>query len=366
MSTATDYRGAGAAVPPINELLHPHEQSRFGLALFAAGGFLFLLFVVVAASGAGALIGAIALLAVVVGSVWIGLQLARARLVGRSVRVTPETFPEVQGALDAVRLQLDYRRPIEVFVTEKGDPPISCTTYLSTRIILIQGDFVAGLLDAPKRPQLTFLLAREIGALKSRHSRLEGALLVLAAANALQFVKIFITPYYRATAYSGDQIGLACCGSLEAALQATGRLLVGKELAGGLPLGGFLPQAVAVRTGALTRWVQLFADEPHVTSRYVNLLAFAHARQPETVQRLRGTLDPVGVQHLDHVCATSVHLRPAYGQAPSYPPPSGPPAAPPAAPRLADYPPPTAAPVQRDQSTAERPRPHLDYPPPRP
>jgi hypothetical protein len=238
---------------PIEKLLHPTEASRFQLALLASGGFLFLLFLLLAAGGGAALGTGLVFFTIVPASIWITLQIARARLMGRSLRVTHATYPEIVAELEHVCRLLDYRRPIEVYVTEKGDPPLSTTSYLGTRIILMEGDFVAGLLAAPERAQLRFLIGREIGALKARHHRLNGALALLAAANALQFVKPLVTPWYRATAHSGDQIGLAVCGSLDAALLATGRLLVGRELARRLPVGGVLPQAVAVRHGTLTR-----------------------------------------------------------------------------------------------------------------
>jgi hypothetical protein len=90
----------------------------------------------------------------------------------------------------------------------------------------------------------------------------------------------FLLPYYRATTYSGDQIGLACCGDFDAALEATRRLLVGSRLAPSVTAGAVLPQATLVQRQLLPRFAQLFLREPHVANRYVNLLCFGRYFDP--------------------------------------------------------------------------------------
>jgi hypothetical protein len=297
-------------LPPIKSMLYPGERWRFAIAAVASIAFLLFILAVLIAAGVAALAGGLIALAAVVASVWLVLQLGRARLLGNAVKVTPMTFPSLQLLLDDVCEQLAYWRRIDVYVTPKGDPPVNLVTYLGTHIILIEGGLVAELLDQPTMAQLRFLIARHVGALKARQYRLDVLLVILGAANALQFVKPFLLPYYRATAYSGDQIGLACCGSVEAALEATARLLVGKELAPELPLGGVVPQAALVKERVMPRLAQFMSPAPHVINRYLNVLMYGRSREPETTDRLSAALGAVELGALEELWRTCPHHVP--------------------------------------------------------
>jgi hypothetical protein len=260
------------------------------LALLASGlALLFPFLIIIHTGGIGDII---VILAIIVGTIWITIQLSRARLLGRSVRVDKSTFPEVDAIVADVCTTLDYRRRIEVYITEKATPTsIVTTSLLGTRLIVIEGGLVADLLQPGKQPQLTFLIGRSIGALRARHMRLEVLIRILEAAEVLKYVAPFIRPYYRATAYSGDQIGMMCCSDLEAALEATRRLLVGSEMASKVSAGVAVPQALLVKQRLLPRLVQLLAVEPHVTNRYANLLCFGRYHAPELWAQMVDTLD---------------------------------------------------------------------------
>lgn len=285
--------------PSITPLLHPTEPSRLALALIASAlALLFPFLVLIHTGGIGVILE---LLAIVIASIWVGIQLSRARLLGRSVRVDANTFPDVQAIVAEVCATLDYRRRIEVYITEAVSPSIVTTSLLGTRLIVIEGDLVADLLQPVKRPQLTFLIGRSIGALRARHMRLEVLIRVLEAAEVLKYVAPFIRPYYRATAYSGDQIGMMCCSDLEAALEATRRLLVGSEMASQLSAGAAVPQALLVKQRVLPRLVQLLAVEPHVTNRYANLLCFGRYHAPELWAQIFGSMDEYEQRCLDEI-----------------------------------------------------------------
>jgi hypothetical protein len=275
--------------PSIGPLLHPTEPSRLALALIASGlALLFPFLIIIHTGGIGVII---VTLAIIVGTIWVTIQLSRARLLGRSVRVDKSTFPEVDAIVADVCATLDYRRRIEVYITEKATPSIVTTSLLGTRLIVIEGGLVADLLQPGKQPQLTFLIGRSIGALRARHMRLEILIRILEAAEVLKYVAPFIRPYYRATAYSGDQIGMMCCSDLEAALEATRRLLVGSEMASKVDAGVAVPQALLVKQRLLPRLVQLLAVEPYVTNRYANLLCFGRYHAPELWAQVVDTLD---------------------------------------------------------------------------
>jgi hypothetical protein len=295
-----------ATAASIKPLIHPTEPSRLALALVAAGVALIILIVVAAvASNAGAL-GYLFLFALFIGgSLWFGQQLLRARLLGRSVRVGSDTFPALQELLDEVRSTLGYQKRIDVYVVDKGAAPIAMSSYLGTRIVVIEGGLVADMLTPEGRAQLTFLLGRSIGALCARHTRLNTVVAFLGAMDALKYVSPFLRPWYRASVYSGDQIGMACCSNLEAALLATRRLLVGKELADDLPSGNVVPQACLVQRNLLPRLIQLLAPEPHVTNRYANLICFARYHDPVLWEQLRASMPPAQQAAVDVLWARS-------------------------------------------------------------
>ncbi|HEX5308051.1 MAG TPA: hypothetical protein VFW38_03115 [Solirubrobacteraceae bacterium] len=283
----------------ITPLLHPTEPSRLALALVASAAALLLPLLIMIHTGG---IGSVLLVLVTVfGTIWVGIQLSRARLLGRSVRVDANTFPEVQEIVDVVCETLDYRRRLEVYVTEKATPSIVTTSLLGTRMIVIEGDLVADLLPPHKRAQLTFLIGRSVGALRARHMQLELVIRILEAAEVLKYVFPLIRPYYRATAYSGDQIGMMCCSDLDAALEATRRLLVGPGMASELTAGAVVPQALLVKQRLLPGLVQLLAVEPHVTNRYANLLCFGRYHVPDLWERLFASMDEHERRCLDEI-----------------------------------------------------------------
>ena len=360
----------------IKSLTYPGEAWRFIVAAVGSAAFLLLVLGLLLAAGAATFVFALILIGLTVGSVWWAVQIARARLLGNSVKVTPMSFPDLHALVEDVCRQLDYRRRIDVHVVHKSEPSVGLMTYLGTHVILIEGGLTAELLALPNRAQLRFLIARHIGALKARHYRLDVLLVMVGAANALQFAKPFVLPYYRSTAYTGDQIGLACCGSLDAALEATGRLLVGKELAPEMPLGGVLPQACLVKERLLPRFAQFLSPDPHVINRYVNLLMYGRLHDLETWRRFCAALGPTQAHQLDELWVGSPHRQgvdafgitahavagSAFGQPPRA---SGDPARPEAPRPLAAFPPPSS---QGDQVARPAfPPPHVpvpDFPPP--
>ena len=53
----------------------------------------------------------------------------------------------------------DYHRRVDVYIVQKANPSAQMTSYLGTKVIVLEGMLIADLL-ADQRPQLTSLLAR--------------------------------------------------------------------------------------------------------------------------------------------------------------------------------------------------------------
>jgi hypothetical protein len=292
----------------IAALLHPTEHSRLLIALCSStivfGTLGVILFVFQGPFGVGILV---ATWVPLIGAVWLVLQVLRARLLGRSIRVTADSLPEIQSLLDEVRESLDYHRAIDVYVAQDVSPPVSITSFMGTKILLLEGDLIGDLLKKGHRGQVTFLLASCVGALKARHERFAPLLVLITSISTLRVLNPFLQPYYRATTYSGDQIGQVCCGSLDAALAATARLLVGKQLEPDLQIKGVLDQAETVRRRPLTRVAQLMLDEPHLPNRYLNLLLFARRTDQPGWSAFERTLDDESARRLQRLWEGSHH-----------------------------------------------------------
>ncbi|HEY8202804.1 MAG TPA: hypothetical protein VII47_15810, partial [Actinomycetota bacterium] len=66
------------------------------LAVGAAAIIILLFLIVLAAASVSALLIVLLFLGLVIGAVWVGIQIHRARLLGHAVQVNPDTLPELQ------------------------------------------------------------------------------------------------------------------------------------------------------------------------------------------------------------------------------------------------------------------------------
>ena len=311
---------AGPAAPPVSAvpmrsldiraLQHPAEDSRLLLALSASAVvFGFAAMAVYAIVGWAVLVEYAAYIAAFGVVVWVSLQIFRSRLLGGAVRVTETTLPELQSVFDEVRARLNYHKPVDVYVMDKVDGGSSMTSYLGTRLIRIEGGLAADLLGDDHRAELRFMIGRHVGQLKARHQRLLPIMLAISLVDSLKFLQLFLAPYYRATAKSGDQIAAACSGDIQATAGMMNRLLVGKELGPRLVVKGVLDQAAIVKRRWLPRLAQLFQSQPHATNRYLNLLAFFARVAPEEIDRWRASLDEDTASRLTAAINASAHKR---------------------------------------------------------
>lgn len=301
-----------ASVPlDIRALLHPAEHSRLLIALSScAVVFGVAAMIVYQAEGWAALPTYGAIFAAACALVWLSLQVFRSRLLGGAVRVSEATFPDLQSIFDEVRTRLNYHKQVDVYVMDKVDGGSSMTSYLGTRLILIEGGLAAELLCEERHAELVYLIGRHIGQLKARHQRLTLIMLAISMVHSTKFLQFFLAPYYRATVKSGDQIAAACCGDIRATAGMMNRLLVGKELGPRLVIKGVLDQATAVRRRWLPRLAQLFMNNPHSTNRYLNLLAFFARVAPDEIGAWRATLDEATASRLTAAIDASPNRRP--------------------------------------------------------
>jgi hypothetical protein len=307
--------GGTAPVAPIDfrSALHPFEGSRLILALSASfvvlGGGVALAVVTIRPFDPALLIVYALVGIITIISIWVALQVQRARLLGNSIRVGPDSLPDVHTALATVRQQLAYDRRVDVYVAAEVKDKATWLSFLGHRVILLEGDFVAGLLSSEGQAGLRFITGSFIGALKARHARLLPILILLQIFDSVKFLALFVNPYLRATRHSGDQLGYLCSGDLKVAISAAGRLLVGKDVEPDLGVRGVLDQVTSVQTRFWPRLAQVLTQTPHLVNRYLNILAFSARVVPQDFHAFTQNLSEDTRQRLDLLLATNPHAK---------------------------------------------------------
>ncbi|MER6306291.1 hypothetical protein [Streptomyces sp. NPDC001657] len=287
----------------LEHVRHPYEVSRRILATLTT--------VVAYIIGLAILIGAPLsglILLILIISIWFGITLWRARLLGGAVKVTEDSFPEINATLNTLRQQLDYRKGIDIFVSDDVDGKAQLISLLGHRVLIIDGGF-ANELKGEEYARLRFMMGSFVGALKARHLRFTLIAVLLDQLNKLKFASPLLNPYIRATIYTGDQIGYLCSGSLESSLAVLARYMVGKDMAPQISAPGILEQADLVQKQALPRYSQLLQSRPHLVNRYVNVIAFAACVNPAEYRTFESGLDPAPRQMLHTLLSSSPQGR---------------------------------------------------------
>lgn len=287
----------------LEHMRHPHETSRRTLATLTT--------VVVYLIGlafiiASPLYGLILIFLII--SLWFGISLWRARLLGGAVKVTEESFPEINRILNTLRRQLDYRKDIDLYVSDDVDGKAQLLSLLGHRVIIIDGGFTNEL-RGEEYARLRFMMGSFVGALKARHLRFTLLATLLDQLNKLKFASPLLNPYIRATIYTGDQIGYLCSGSLDSSLAVLVRYMVGKDMASELSAHGILKQAALVQNKALPRYSQLLQSNPHLVNRYINVIAFAARVRPTEYRTFESGLDSAPRQLLHTLLSSSPQGR---------------------------------------------------------
>lgn len=279
----------------LRRLRHPKERSRFLLAQLVCWPLALL------ATGLAALTygGALLVFGMVVLAIWFGLQIAKANLLGHAVRADEATFPWIMRFVDEARARLGVRQPVEVFVFEDGSIQAYLAKFFRTQIVVLTSGMVGRPDDAATRRQVEYVLARFVGAIAAKHTRTTFLRVLVDRLERAWVFNLLLWPYERAVQYSGDRIGLALTGDLEAAVHALQRTMVGDELGRALAPATLERQAREV-DGVFGTLARLVSPFPHMVHRVRSLLAFAAVELPEQHRLLTGEsgaalfLDPPG------------------------------------------------------------------------
>lgn len=213
---------------------------------------------------------------------WIGLELMRAALIGNAVKVGPDNFPEISNILRDVKKKIGYSKDVEIYIIEDGSINMIIYRFFSSKFIVIHSSFVESCEASKDYRDIEWAIARFVGYLKIKKDHYYPIVFeIMESIKNIPLINLLVLPYERCIIYSGDRIGLALCGELEAAITGLGKLMIGKTLYGKVSSETFISQSRIVNSSFFAAVSRFFSGYPHMTDRYLNIMSFAKDSAPE-------------------------------------------------------------------------------------
>lgn len=238
-------------------------------------------------------------------TLWLAHAFAKAYLMGNAVRISNNNFPEVARLVEEVKFILDYPGEVPVFVVDNPEFNASFSKFLKIQFIVLRVDLVEELLEQREVIQLKWVIARYIGTLKAKQVRFDILKVLLSTIERIKLFNLFILPYERAIQFTGDNIGLAACGSLPEVMKAFDKYLFGSQLAKHLALAGILEQSKENRKDFMAYLFWALSPQPPIIDRYLNLLAFSKKYFPQQFKSYTERLGPTAFNEISEILPTT-------------------------------------------------------------
>jgi len=260
----------------VSACTHPRQFPRFLLALVFC-----LALAPILAAGA-ALFTAILLLPLLVLAVWLARETAYAHFRGNAIMVSELNYPRIHNLTQELKETLGVTRNVYVFVYEQGSFNAFLMRLFFRRAVFLNSEILeTGVSD----DEVRWLVGRFVGYLRcQRRSGPAGWLIRMT--QQLGFTGVFTLPYDRAMVYTGDRLALAAIGGdISTAASAMQKLFVGRLLGYSVNPVGLVEQHRQIKGSLFGFWARLASPFPHMTARFVDLVAFAKRRYPEQFER---------------------------------------------------------------------------------
>lgn len=260
------------------QYVHPSERSRFILALVFSIPLLLGVAALVFASY-GSLLFFIGL---AVLFMWIVYEIFYAKFVANAIRVSGSNYPRLQDLLVEMKAQIGTDKKVDMFVYQQGEFNAYFKRFFTRRAVFLNSELLEqGVSD----DELRWLIGRFLGRIRSRElTNVFGW--IIAIAKKLLIFNLFLMPYERATAYTGDRVALACInGDISVAVSTMNKLLVGRGLGYSVNPAGIVEQNRDVKGSFFAFLARLMSDLPHTIPRYVDMIGFANKKFPDEFQK---------------------------------------------------------------------------------
>ncbi len=208
---------------------------------------------------------------IVVAMVYV--TLARGRLLGSSVRVNELQYPRVFTIVKRACAALEIPMPI-IFVREDNYVPAVALGFGEPYALVLSSHWIELFSD----DELAFMIGRELGHIAAGHTRFHSLLSVNGNENPL--ISLIFGAWLRRCALTCDKVGLLCCGSVDAAVQAMG-IAAFHSFGRMVDYEAFAEQNAEVQSDSVLRWGEWLSSEPYATRRIASLRAFIATQRYE-------------------------------------------------------------------------------------
>ena len=196
------------------------------------------------------------------------VSLARGRLLGSSIRVRPEEFPNVVAIVERASRRLGVATP-QVFIRDDYLVPLNSIGLGEPYALVLSSQYLQLFTDA----ELAFMVGRELGHIAAGNTRLLS--LINASGRTNPVVTSLFGGWIRQTEYTADRAGLLCT-PLAAALKA---IAVSTFHVSGRAVESAMlhDQRRDIESDIILRLGEITANVPYAVNRVRELEAFANS-----------------------------------------------------------------------------------------
>jgi Zn-dependent protease with chaperone function/uncharacterized RDD family membrane protein YckC len=195
------------------------------------------------------------------------VSLARGRLLGSSIRVRREEFPQVIAVVEGAARRLGVATP-QTFIRDDYLVPVNSIGLGEPYAIVISSQY----LQLFNADELAFMVGREIGHIAAGNTRLLS--LINASGRSNPVVTSLFGGWIRQTEYTADRAGLLCTSSLESAMKA---IAIATFHSSGRSVESAMmhDQRRDIESDVILRLGELTSNVPYAVNRVRALEAFA-------------------------------------------------------------------------------------------
>ncbi len=210
-------------------------------------------------------------------AIWIRLQ--QAKMIGQMMKISNSQFPDINQLADEAANRLTMKRP-DIFIAQTPVLNAYAIGFFGKKSIVLH----SALIEALEPEELQSVIGHELTHIKCNHTNLS-ALTSAAGQTAYKFgipilnqiLGFIFLPWSRYAEYTCDRGGLLACRSLNAAISAEIKLVVGAELAKKVDINEYIKAGEDLDKDKFAKFSENWETHPYSLNRVRMLLNFYHS-----------------------------------------------------------------------------------------
>lgn len=194
--------------------------------------------------------------------------ISQKQLIGNSLMVTEEQFPDIYEIVKENVKQLNIKKT-KIFLYQ--DPYINAYTigfFPPYSIVL-----TSALVESLSRDELDFVIGHEMGHIRFGHAKYLS--LISPVGKDIPFISWLYSNWQRKSEYTADRVGYVTTNKIRPAISAMVKLTVGLKLSKLVNIDGLIGQIQESERGLITRTSELLLTHPYTTNRIKALVLFS-------------------------------------------------------------------------------------------